>query len=142
MIIDGENLILGRTASVVAKKLLGGEKIKIINAEKMVITGSKNDIFGRYKERRERRNLANPRKGPHYPKDPERIVKRAIRGMLPYRKPKGREALKRVRVYAGIPEALKNEKAIKLEDAELNREKSFKYVTVESVSEYLGTQRR
>jgi large subunit ribosomal protein L13 len=142
MIIDGENLILGRTASIVAKKLLNGEEVRIINAEKMIITGNKEAIFARYKKRRERRDLANPRRGPHYPKDPERIVKRTIRGMLPYKKPKGRDALKRVLVHVGVPEKFKDQDTVILREAELSKEKSRNYVTIKKLSEYLGTKRR
>ncbi len=138
MIIDGENLILGRTASIVAKRLLNGEEIVIINGEKMIITGNEENIFKKFKHRRELRNVANPRKGPHYPKDPERIIKRAVRGMLPYRKPKGKDALKRLRVYAGTPEEFKDKEATKLKDAEF-RKRSSKYTTIKRLSEFLGS---
>ncbi len=139
MIIDGENLILGRTASIVAKKLLNGESIIIINAEKMVITGNEKDIFERFKHRLELKDLANPKRGPNYPKSSERIVKRAVRGMIPYKKPKGRKALKKLRIYVGTPEDLKDHEVTKLKDAELNKEKSLKYVTIKKLSKYLGS---
>lgn len=139
MIIDGENLILGRTASIVAKKLLNGESIIIINAEKMVITGNEKDIFERFKHRLELKDLANPKRGPNYPKSSERIVKRAVRGMIPYKKPKGRKALKKLRIYVGTPEDLKDHGVTKLKDAELNKEKSLKYVTIKKLSKYLGS---
>lgn len=139
MIIDGENLILGRTASIVAKKLLNGESIIIINAEKMVITGNEKDIFERFKHRLELKDLANPRRGAKYPKSSERIVKRAVRGMIPYKKPKGRKALKKLRIYVGTPEDLENHEVTKLKDAELNKEKSLKYITIKKLSKYLGS---
>ncbi|MCK4247343.1 MAG: 50S ribosomal protein L13 [Methanomicrobia archaeon] len=139
MIIDGENLILGRTASIVAKKLLNGESIIIINAEKMVITGNEKDIFERFKHRLELKDLANPKRGPNYPKSSERIVKRAVRGMIPYKKPKGRKALKKLRIYVGTPEDLKDHEVTKLKDAELNKEKSLKYITIKKLSKYLGS---
>jgi len=139
MIIDGENLILGRTASIVAKKLLEGESIIIINGKKMVIKGNKKDIFGRFKHRLELKNLANPRKSPKYPRNSERIIKRAVRGMLPPKKPRGREALKRLKVYAGTPAEFKGHEVIKLKDAELNKEKSSKFITIKKLSEYLGS---
>ncbi|MEA1992913.1 MAG: 50S ribosomal protein L13 [Euryarchaeota archaeon] len=138
MIVDGKNLILGRTASITAKKLLNGEKVVIVNAEKMVITGNKKNIFGRYKQRQELRNIANPRRGPHYPRTPERIVKRAVRGMLPYKKHMGRKALKRLRVHEGVPKEFKDQDTIKLNDATLNKEKTLKYRTIKELSKYLG----
>lgn len=138
MIVDGKNLILGRTASITAKKLLNGENVVILNAEKMVITGNKKDIFGRYKQRQELRNIANPRRGPHYPRTPERIVKRAVRGMLPYKKHKGRTALKKLRVYEGIPKEFKDHETVQLNDAALDKKKTLKYRTIKELSTYLG----
>ena len=100
MIINAENLILGRMASKIAKKALLGEKIDIINCEKAVIIGNKKDIQERYKKRRE---IRTPRWGPHFPRHPEKFVKRAIRGMLPYKQEKGRKAFERVKCYQGVP---------------------------------------
>ncbi len=138
MIVDGKNLVLGRTASVTAKKLLDGERVTIVNAGTMVITGRKEDIFARYKQRVDRSNLANPRRGPHYPKSPEGIVKRAVRGMLPYRKPRGRDALSRLRVHEKIPKELADKEIVIIEDAKLNKERSFKHITIKELSTHLG----
>ena len=135
-IIDGEGLILGRLASAVAKKLLNEKdtEIVIVNAESVVISGSKERIFKDYKEKKDR---GSKEKGPFYPKRPDRIVKRTIRGMLPYKQAKGREALSRVKVYLGIPEDYETVVRKKVEDAGAER-LSRKYVTVGEVSEKLG----
>lgn len=45
MIVDATGLVLGRLASVAAKSLLAGEEVKIVNAEKALITGSRDFIF-------------------------------------------------------------------------------------------------
>lgn len=104
-VIDADGWILGRLASMVAKRLLRSEEIIIVNAEKAVITGSKEDLIGKYMERRER---GSKEKGPFYPKRADKILKRAIRGMLPYKKNRGRDALSRLKVYIGIPAELEN----------------------------------
>jgi len=44
-IIDADKLILGRMASIVAKRLLNGEMIIIVNAESTVISGSRRNII-------------------------------------------------------------------------------------------------
>ena len=44
MIIDGTNLILGRLASVAAKKALLGDDIIIVNCDKVLVTGTKKNI--------------------------------------------------------------------------------------------------
>jgi large subunit ribosomal protein L13 len=135
MIIDAEDLILGRMAAFAAKKLLEGEEIIIINAEMAVITGSKEYIFRRYKQRVDRADMANPRKGPHFPRTPEGIVKRAVRGMLPFRKYKGREALKKLRVFRGTPEKYKKGEAVSLDNI---LERTSTYVRVGEISKFLG----
>lgn len=106
-VIDAEGAVLGRLASVVAKRLLLGEEIIVINAEKAIVTGSKERILERFREKRER---GDPIKGPFYPVRPDRILKRVVRGMLPRKKERGREALKRLKVYIDNPENLEGEK--------------------------------
>jgi large subunit ribosomal protein L13 len=135
-IIDGEGLILGRLASSVAKKLLNEKdtEIVIVNAERVVISGSRVRIVKDYKERHDR---GSREKGPFYPNMPDRIVKRTIRGMLPYKQAKGREALSRVKVYLGIPEDYETVVRKKVENAGAER-LSHTYVTVGEVSEKLG----
>lgn len=104
-IIDANNLILGRMATVVAKHLLHGKSVTILNAEKAVISGKR---LSKVKETKRKLEIGHPRKGPYFPRQPDRFVKRAIRGMLPRKKPKGREAYKRLRVYIGIPQEFKD----------------------------------
>jgi large subunit ribosomal protein L13 len=135
MIINAENLILGRMASFVAKKLLEGEEVVIIEAEKAVIVGNKEYLFRRYKQRIDRADIANPWKSPHFPRTPEGIVRRAIRGMLPYRRMRGREALKNLQVFTGVPEKYKKTDEVPIDNI-LERTSSF--VTVGEISRFLG----
>jgi len=117
-VIDAERHVLGRLASVVAKELLNGEEIRIVNASKCIITGKKKMILARY---RKKRALTHRRKGPFFPRGSDRIVKRTIKGMLPVKKTRGKEALKRLRVYVHVPKGLANEKRTKIDIAmELN----------------------
>ena len=102
-VIDATGLILGRMASIVAKGLLSGEKITIVNAEKAVISGRKKNIIEKAKKFLE---IGHPRKGPYHPRRADRIVRRTIRGLLPRKKPKGQQAYRRLRVYIGVPEDL------------------------------------
>ncbi len=135
-IIDGEGLILGRLASAVATKLLHEQdtEIVIVNAERVVISGSKERIFKDYKAKKDR---GSKEQGPFYPKMPDRIVKRTIRGMLPYKQAKGRDALSRLKVYLGIPEEYETEERGTVESASAAR-LSRKFVTMGEVSEKLG----
>ena len=107
MIIDGTNLILGRLATFAAKKALEGESVIIVNSEKVILTGNKNLLI---REFIEKQHMGHAYKGPFYPKMPDRIVKRTIRGMLPYKQERGRKAFKRIKCFIGLPESYKNQK--------------------------------
>ena len=134
-IIDASECIMGRLASSVAKSLLNGEEIHIINAENAVISGSKDMVFGEYISKRD---LNHPRKGPYYPRMPHMMLKRAVRGMIPYQKPKGREAFKRLKVDVGIPLSLQKEKTETIEKAKMNN--TTKYIRLGDVSKNLGAK--
>lgn len=137
VVIDATNLILGRLASVVASRLIQGEKVAVINAEKAVITGNKNSIISIYKSKLQIRTHTDPSKGPFHYRRPDRIVKRTIRGMLPWKKPKGKAAYKRLRVYIGVPEYLKQAQVQTIPHAHIKKSDSA-YITVESLSNEIG----
>ena len=139
-VIDAKDLILGRLASFVAKELLNGEEIVIVNAEECAITGSKESILQKYRERRERKSLVNPRRhGPHYPRRPDGILRRAIRGMLPYKKDKGRKAFKRLKVYVGTPKEFEG-KAESIEGIKVFKLEIPKYMKLKELSKLLGAK--
>ncbi|ELY95081.1 50S ribosomal protein L13P [Natrialba hulunbeirensis JCM 10989] len=135
IVVDAGDCILGRVASQVAQRALDGERVAIVNAEDAVITGDKEDIFGTY---RKRLQLGSDR-GPYYPKRPDTIFKRSVRGMLPYKKPRGREALDNVRVYVGNPyEDDDDREAEILDDTSLDRLSNIRFVHLGEVSDQLG----
>lgn len=137
MIINAKNLVAGRLATVVAKKALLGEKIDIVNSEKAIIVGKKKEIFARY-ERKGR--VGYVRKGPFLHKSPERILKRIIRGMLPYKQIKGRNALDNIRCDIGIPKKFEKEKLETIKEADINFKKASNFVTLKEISKYLGKE--
>jgi len=116
-VIDGSEHILGRLATHIAKRLLDGEEIVVVNAEKIVITGRKEEILQDYKNRRDRGVAGRNRFGPYYPRMPDRMFKRSVRGMIPYQQPKGRTAFKKLKVYIGVPREMKGAELTKVEKA-------------------------
>ncbi len=130
MIIDATGLKVGRLSTVVAKAALSGEKVDIINVERAVFTGSKDDLVKKYMQRHSR---GGPHWGPFYPRMPDRLVRRIIRGMLPYKTPRGRDAFKRVMCYIGNP---KDEKGVSIEDAHIGE--TMQYVTVKELCNLIG----
>lgn len=138
-IIDGEGLVLGRLASTVSKRLLDGEEITIINAEKIIISGNKDFIYAKYKQRVDRASISNPRDlGPKYPRRPDDIFRRTVRGMIPYRKAHGRAVYKNLKVNVGIPKELEGQEVVEVEQAQpKNITKSMELGTV---SKLLGAK--
>ncbi|NLI62739.1 MAG: 50S ribosomal protein L13 [Methanosarcinaceae archaeon] len=137
IIIDANGLIMGRLASVVATRLLNGENIHIINVEKAVVSGKRASVLGEYRETIERGSTEN---GPYFPKRPERIMKRTVRGMLPHKKKTGRDALAKLKVHVGVPEQFKGKKTETVEAASMTRLSSKRFVTLGEISERLGAK--
>jgi len=107
IIYDAENQVLGRLCSVIAKKLLNGEKITVVNCEKAVLAGRPKFTQEKYLHKYSRGDAL---KGPFFPKQPERIVRRTVRGMLPWDRTKGRNAYKNLKTFVGIPSELQGKK--------------------------------
>ena len=136
-VIDASNLILGRMSSMVAQRLLKGEEINIVNAEKAIISGRKDTTFDRYKRYIQR---GSREFGPNFPRRPEQIVARTIRGMIPHTTFTGREAYSRLKVYIGVPPELGKEKAVTLEDASITRLSTANYIVLGDLSRKLGSK--
>jgi large subunit ribosomal protein L13 len=134
IIIDGKGLILGRMASIVAKRLLQGESIIILNAEKAAISGKRLQIV---KDAKTFLEVGHPRKGPNHPRRPDRIVRRTVRGMLPWKKPKGKQAYKRLKVYLGAPKEFEDKEIQTILDASAEKLKS-PYITVGELAKEIG----
>lgn len=131
MIIDGKNAVLGRLGTVVAKKALLGESIHIINAEKIIVSGSRDVVFAKYMRLRK---MGTPRKGPFYFTNPAQLVKRIIRGMLPHRQEKGREALARIKCYVGVPKEFEGKEASSVAQSTLR----INAVSIEEICKHIG----
>ena len=113
ILIDAENLVVGRLAAIIATRLRGkhlptftphmdvGDNVIVINADKVVFTGRKRDnkVYYRHtgypggiKETTPAKVLEG--------KFPERVVELAVKRMLP-RGPLARQQFGNLRVYAG-----------------------------------------
>ncbi len=104
---DASNQIAGRFASTAAKQLLKGDSVFVVNAEKAVISGDRVFTEKLFKEKQDRGDMYH---GPFYPREPDKILRRIIRCMLPFHTARGREAFRRLRVYKSVPAELKGKK--------------------------------
>ncbi|MEK6825809.1 MAG: 50S ribosomal protein L13 [Nanoarchaeota archaeon] len=112
LVIDASGGILGRIASHAAKQALLGKNVIIVNCKHVLITGRRSTAIREYNAIR--RRGGSSLKGPFFPKNPERIVKRTVRGMLNYQQQRGLDAFKRVMCYNEVPLELANISKIKL----------------------------
>ncbi len=140
-IYDAKDKVLGRLASTVAKELMLGKKVAIINAEMAYISGNRKTIAKRYRTRLRLQEKENPEHSPYWPRRPDMLVRRIVRGMLPYhKKPSGKSAYKRLRVFIGVPKELNGFKTI---EVETKKPKSMYagYIYVGELSKLLGYSR-
>jgi large subunit ribosomal protein L13 len=114
VLVNADGLILGRMASKVAKRLLNGEEVIIVNVEKAIISGKKKSKVAEAKEFLE---VGAPDRGPFHYRRPDRIVKKTVRGMLPFKQPKGKTAFRKLKVFMGVPRELEGLKTITIDEA-------------------------
>lgn len=133
-VINAEGRKLGRTCSKAVKKAMAGEKTHIINSEKAVVTGKKEDLIKIYRERFDLQDIGNPRKSPEMvSRRPDLFVKKTMKGMIPNEKKRGKKAQKKIKTHIGIPEEL-SDKAPEPDNTNI----STSYLTVEEICRELG----
>jgi large subunit ribosomal protein L13 len=111
-VIDASDIVLGRLASQSAQLLLGkhkptyaphmdtGDFVVIVNAEKIAVSGTKRDNKFVYRHSGFPGGLKQRSVGEMIEKHPDRLVEKAIKGMLPKNR-LGRAMAKKLKVYAG-----------------------------------------
>jgi large subunit ribosomal protein L13 len=133
-VIDADGLILGRMASRIAKRLLEGEQVVIVNAERAVISGRRTS---RVTEAKEFLEVGGVGRGPFHYRRPDRIVRKAVKGMLPIRQPKGVQAYRRLQVFIGVPDDFRGQKTDTLADAQAKK-LTCSYFTVGELAKGIG----
>ena len=109
IVVDATNHIAGRLSSHVAKLLIQGNRVTLVNCEKIMYSGTRDNLINEYKAFLEINSIINPKHGPVHYRRPDTIISKMIRGMLPFEgKPSGIAAFKRLRAYIGSPKELKS----------------------------------
>ncbi len=137
IVVDATDHIAGRLSSNVAKLLLQGNRVSIINCEKIMISGSRSNIIKEYRDFLKISSILHPKHGPFHPRRPDTIITRMIRGMLPREKPSGIAAHKRLRAYIGTPKELKPFEKIQFEKAKITKS-SANYTTMSDLGRTIG----
>jgi large subunit ribosomal protein L13 len=113
-IVDATGAIVGRLASALAKRLLLGETIVVVNSERAVVSGRMDAIKARYQFKT---TVGTRRKGPYPSRMPHLLLKRTVRGMMQYQRPNGRAAYKRLTCHIGVPAEFQGKPTEKIEGA-------------------------
>jgi large subunit ribosomal protein L13 len=112
LIVDAENKTLGRLATEVARRLRGkhkpeytphvdtGDFVIVVNADKVTVTGKKTTDKMYYRHSGYPGGIKAISFEHLREKHPERIIEKAVKGMLP-RNPLGRAMFRKLKVYAG-----------------------------------------
>lgn len=137
IVVDATDHIAGRLSANVAKLLLKGNHVSVVNCEKAMISGTRSNIISEYRAFLEIASILHPRHGPFHPRRPDTIMKRMVRGMLPRKKPSGLSAHKRLRTYIGSPKTLGSFEKIQFEKAKIKRSSS-NYTTMGELGRTVG----
>lgn len=135
-IYNAQDLILGRLCSAVAKDILLGEEVAIINCEKAIISGLKANTLARELVKRKRKGY--PLKSQTHSRLPDRFVRRCVRGMLPWKTARGREAYKKVMCYRGVPVSFEGKELLSISKATVEKLPTLKYMTVGDICTQIG----
>ncbi len=137
IIVDGTNLIAGRLCSHVAKLLLEGNSVAIVNTENIMISGNRKSIIESYRKFLEIASINNPKFGPFHPRRPDTIITKMVRGMLPKKSSSGKTALKRLRAYLGVPDELRSLTRTQFDDAKIRKPSPY-YTSVGELGRMVG----
>ena len=135
MILDAKDTILGRLSTYAAKQLLLGNSIEIVNCEECIISGKRQFVLNEYIRKLHR---GAPGKGPFFYRRPDMLVRRTIRGMLPFKRARGRNVFGNIKCHIGVPENLKNEKALIINGAAIEKLKSVDYLRIKDICKSVG----
>jgi len=136
MNIDGSGLVAGRLSSKIAKKMINGETVIIVNAENVIMVGRREEIVAKYKKKVDASVHSNPHYGPKYERIPSRILKRMIKGMLPNKKTTAERIMKQLKIYNGVPKDLKETTFETIGEVKCSEKHDF--IALKEISELIG----
>merc|ERR1711974_436800 len=103
VVIDGRGHLLGRLASTVAKFILNGNKVVVVRCEGINMSGNFYRNKLKYLKFLRLRCNVKPLRGPFHFRAPGKIFWRTVRGMVPHKTERGKDAKKRLQTFEGVP---------------------------------------
>ncbi|ESO87290.1 hypothetical protein LOTGIDRAFT_183721 [Lottia gigantea] len=140
ILIDARGHLLGRLSATVAKTLLQGQRVTVVRCEGINISGKYHRQKNRYLSLIKKRCNVKPSRGPFHFRAPRKIFYRTVRGMIPHRTVRGKEAMARLSVFEGIPAPYDKKKRVVIPSAlrviRLNPQR--KYCELNRISSEIG----
>ena len=140
LVVDGSGQILGRLASVVAKKLLSDPNLEIVvvNVDKIVVSGKPSKVVQQYKQtilpvRSHHAHKWRPKR----PRSPIRLFKKTVWGMLPKHNRRGQDAYRRLKAFIGVPAEYCEAEKVRFKEADVSRLRGD-YVELARIARELG----
>ena len=131
---------MGRLASTIAKQVLNGQKIVVVRAEALNISGEffRNKL--KYHDFLRKATAFNKTRGPFHFRAPSRIFYKAVRGMISHKTARGKAALERLKVFEGVPPPYDKKKRVVVPEAlrVLRLKPGRKYTTLAKLSTSVG----
>ncbi len=122
IVVDATDHIAGRLSSNVAKLLIKGNRVSVVNCEKIMMSGTRSNQIQEYREFLEINSIINYKHGPKHYRRPDTVMAKMIRQMLPFdRKPSGKASFHRLRTYIGSPKEIKSIEKIQFEKAKIRK---------------------
>jgi large subunit ribosomal protein L13 len=132
LVIDAEDIVLGKLAVTAANLLRGkhkaifapnadtGDFVIVVNAEKVALTGTKKTTKMMYRHSGFPGGLTSTPVGQQLDKDARKVIESAVWGMLPKNK-LGRQMLKKLKVYSGPTHPHQAQKAVPFEITQISQ---------------------
>jgi large subunit ribosomal protein L13 len=128
--------VAGRLASKVAKAIINGERVTVINSQDLVMVGNKKSILEKFTTRVDGAVKSNPHYGPKYDRIPSKIFRRMVRNMLPTKKRAKERIIKQLRVFNTTAKGIDSKEAIIFEEIKFNHRNN--YIKLKDVALLLG----
>merc|ERR1711899_710927 len=103
IVVDGRGHLMGRLSSIVAKLILTGNKVVVVRCEGINMSGNFYRNKLKYLDFLKKRCNVKPSRGAFHFRAPSKIFWRTVRGMTPHKTERGKDALKRLQTFEGVP---------------------------------------
>merc|ERR1712077_119095 len=117
VVIDGRGHLMGRLASIMGKVILNGNKVVVVRTEGINMSGNFYRNKLKYLKFLRLRCNVKPLRGPFHFRAPGKIFWRTVRGMIPHKSERGKDAMKRLQTFEGVPPPYDKKKSMVIPSA-------------------------